>query len=228
MPYVKATERVGTTVNGFKILDSKRENGRTYLYIICPYCEEKKWMRVEDVTSGRCVSCGCYNAKYNLKKGKDLTNCEFGRLKAIEATEQRDNINGSVVWKCECSCGNIAYVSASNLIKKAVRSCGCFAAETSSNNGKIAGKNVAENFCVEGTNVKNLTAKIPKNNTSGIKGVTWDSARNKWRAQICFKGRNYHLGRFSEKKEAIAARNEAEKNIFGDFLAWYSETYPEK
>lgn len=228
MTYIRAKDRIGTTVNGFKILDTKRENRRTYLYIICPYCEEKKWMRVEDITSGRCVSCGCYNTKYNLKQGKDLTNLEFDRLKAIEATEQRDNSNGSIIWKCECSCGNIAYVSASHLVKKAVRSCGCLAVEVYSNNGKIAGKNVSDNFCVENTNIKNLTMKIPKHNTSGVKGVIWDSARNKWRAQIGFKGRNYHLGRFSEKQEAISARKEAEKNIFGDFLAWYSKEYSEK
>ena len=67
MTYIRAKDRIGTTVNGFKILDTKRENRRTYLYIICPYCEEKKWMRVEDVISNKCVSCGCYNIKYNLR-----------------------------------------------------------------------------------------------------------------------------------------------------------------
>ena len=218
MTYIRAKDRIGTTVNGFKILDTKRENRRTYLYIICPYCEEKKWMRVEDVISNKCVSCGCYNIKYNLKKGKDLTNLEFGRLKAIEATEQR-NSNGSIIWKCECSCGNTAYVSAGDLVKKAVRSCGCLAKEVYSHNGKIAGKNISDNFCVENTNVKNLTMKIPKHNTSGIKGVTWDSARKKWRAQIHFKGRNYYLGRFAEKKKQYRPGKKL-KNIFL-VIFWY-------
>lgn len=80
-------------------------------------------------------------------------------------------------------------MSQSNLIKGAIRSCGYLAAEVQSKNGKIAAKNASDNFCVEKTNIKNLTSKIPEHNTSGIKGVTWDKERQKWIAQICFKGK---------------------------------------
>ena len=44
-----AKDRVGTTVRGFKIIDYKRENNRTYFYIICPVCGNKKWLRSDSL-----------------------------------------------------------------------------------------------------------------------------------------------------------------------------------
>jgi hypothetical protein len=44
-----------------------------------------------------------------------------------------------------------------------------------------------------------------KNNTSGIKGVSWSEARKKWLAQICVRGKNRNLGRFETIEGAQAA-----------------------
>lgn len=52
------------------------------------------------------------------------------------------------------------------------------------------------------------------NNTSGHRGVVWDSSRNLWAAQIKHNGRSIHLGRFRTKMEAIAARRGAERVAF--------------
>ena len=38
------------------------------------------------------------------------------------------------------------------------------------------------------------------------------------------KRKKYYLGRYEKKADAIAARKEAEKVVFGEFLEWY-ETY---
>lgn len=54
-------------------------------------------------------------------------------------------------------------------------------------------------------------------NTSGITGVTWDKARRKWAAAICYEGKRIHLGRYSNKDDAIKARREAEDKYFGEF-----------
>lgn len=225
MGYIRAKDRIDTTVNGFYIEDVKRENNRTYAYIICPYCKRKKWMRMEAVTNGKNVSCGCYNTSHNLKKSKDIKGRKFGRLKAIEPTDKRDKNNKSVIWKCLCACQNIAYVSEGDLTRGAVRSCGCLWSETRANNGKAIGAMVRDNFCIENTNIKNLTSKIPKNNTSGIKGVTWDKARQKWVAQIVFKGKRYYLGRYFKKEDAAKIRKIAEDKLFGNFLKWYAEEF---
>lgn len=59
------------------------------------------------------------------------------------------------------------------------------------------------NGCVENTSVYSIKLKkMLKNNTSGVRGVTFDKASQKWKAQIVFKGRNYYLGRYINKEAA--------------------------
>ena len=57
-------------------------------------------------------------------------------------------------------------------------------------------------------NARNI--KIPKNNTSGTIGVTWNKAKNKWQAQIKVNQKNINLGSFTNINDAIAARKVAE------------------
>lgn len=58
-------------------------------------------------------------------------------------------------------------------------------------------------------NAKNQ--KKNSNNTSGVAGVSWQKNRNKWIAQIIVNGKYKHLGCFTNKNDAIAARRAAEK-----------------
>jgi hypothetical protein len=58
------------------------------------------------------------------------------------------------------------------------------------------------------------TALIRSNNTSGVKGVSWDTFKNAWHARIKLHGRDVHLGRFKDKDDAIAARKESEKRLW--------------
>jgi hypothetical protein len=59
--------------------------------------------------------------------------------------------------------------------------------------------------------------KVPKTNTSGIKGVSWDHARKKWYAYINYEGRMISLGRHDALEDAARARSRAEARLFGDF-----------
>lgn len=54
----------------------------------------------------------------------DLTNMNFGYLHVLNITNERDS-SGSIIWECECKCGNICYVSTSKLNSKHTTSCGC-------------------------------------------------------------------------------------------------------
>lgn len=58
---------------------------------------------------------------------------------------------------------------------------------------------------------------LQSNNTSGISGVTWKKNRNKWYARIKHYGQEIHLGAYTTFIEAIQARNEGMKWIFGEF-----------
>ena len=54
---------------------------------------------------------------------KDLTNQRFGKLVALKPTEER--LNGQVIWKCLCDCGNIVHIRSYNLTSGICQSCGC-------------------------------------------------------------------------------------------------------
>lgn len=60
-----------------------------------------------------------------MRRGLDLAGQRFGRLVAISATDKRADHGKSIIWKCQCDCGNLAEVSARRLVSGKVRSCGC-------------------------------------------------------------------------------------------------------
>ncbi len=52
---------------------------------------------------------------------------------------------------------------------------------------------------------------LNKNNTSGVNGVAWNKQLNKWIAYIIVASKRKHLGVFVEMKEAVLARQKANK-----------------
>lgn len=77
-----------------------------------------------NLKSGDTRSCGClHREQVSEYMSNDISNQKFGRLLAIEPTNKRRN--GKVVWKCQCDCGNIAYVASTSLVNGNTMSCGC-------------------------------------------------------------------------------------------------------
>lgn len=64
-------------------------------------------------------------------------------------------------------------------------------------------------------NQRNTKAHV--DNTSGLKGVSYDTNRKKWVAQLCVNGQRIRLGRFHSKDEAYSAYCEAAKEFHGGF-----------
>ena len=62
-----------------------------------------------------------------------------------------------------------------------------------------------------GCNMRNM--KIPKNNTSGVKGVTWCKKKGKWQAQVTVDYKCVYLGRYDDFNNAVLARLEAERRL---------------
>jgi hypothetical protein len=58
-------------------------------------------------------------------------------------------------------------------------------------------------------------AKIPKTNTSGVKGVT--KRGKKWEANIRFDGRPIYLGRYETVEEAALVYEKKAKELFGEY-----------
>lgn len=63
----------------------------------------------------------------------------------------------------------------------------------------------------------NANGKRRADNTSGHKGISWDSRRGRWHAYININSKRRNLGCFREIESAIAARASAETSIFGEF-----------
>lgn len=85
--------------------------------------EQKEAARQTDLVSllqSQVKDCGCSNISSH---SKDITGQRFGKLIALEPTDQRED--GSVVWHCRCDCGNDAYVQLRLLTQESVKSCGC-------------------------------------------------------------------------------------------------------
>lgn len=58
--------------------------------------------------------------------------------------------------------------------------------------------------------------KFPTNTSSGVHGVYWNKSKNKWTAQITYKGHKMFLGRYVDIYDAIVARLSAENKYRGD------------
>lgn len=65
---------------------------------------------------------------------------------------------------------------------------------------------------------QNITySKTYSNNTSGRKGVYYDKNRNKWMACITFNKKTTYLGRFDTFDDAVKARENAERELHGEY-----------
>lgn len=169
--------------------------------------------------------------------GKNVIGTKVGMLSIIDKAKK----NNRLYYYCKCDCGNFTWVRSDSITgKRVTKSCGCLAKNsffkikdirnikfgrltaiepTDRRYMRKALKVHLKTNIVDGTNIKIISRKHTQaNNKSGVTGVTWDKNRRKWVAQIRFKNKQYHLGRFDDKDEAIKARREAEDKLFNQFL----------
>lgn len=104
---------------------AENQNKRVYWKCKCD-CGTTKNVCGSFLVNGRSKSCGCIT-KERIKEcgknnSKDITGSRYGHLVALEPTDKRFS-NGSIKWKCQCDCGNICYLSSSELKRR--KSCGC-------------------------------------------------------------------------------------------------------
>lgn len=91
-------------------------------------CGTERVVRKQHLKNGRSQSCGCLHKEivtnYHLL---DIAGQRFGNLIAIQPTNEK--LGTSVIWECQCDCGNICYVSVSHLKQGNNKSCGCLVAK---------------------------------------------------------------------------------------------------
>lgn len=67
-----------------------------------------------------------------------------------------------------------------------------------------------------------MNSKVPKSNSSGIKGVRKIKKTGNWVAEIKFNYKSINLGTFPSKDIALKARKEAEIKYFGEYRYKYN------
>lgn len=172
------------------------------LYLCKCACGTERKITAVSLVNGSTTSCGC-SRKLNI------TGQKFGFLTAIEPIKGGSK---GVIWKCICDCGNYINASCANLRAGNIRSCGCMQDIEKKEHTKIVW-------------AKNGGQRLRSNNTSGVRGV--HRANGKWGAGITFQKKSYWLGTFDTIEQATEARQIAEKKLYGNFIQWYLEDYPD-
>lgn len=106
-------------------IKKKDDNKHWICSFICPYCNKIFETQLDNIVQGDTKSCGCKTIellKNKQKRTAKIQGQRFGKLIVLEETEERRNT--FVVWKCKCDCGNISYVTTTNLTSGQVQSCG--------------------------------------------------------------------------------------------------------
>ncbi len=180
----------------------KRDSGSVVWSCRCLRCGSTCEVSARNLVNGHTASCGCARGR-QVKPGD-----EFGSLKVKERAGS--NEKGKSLWLCECECGNKVTALGIVLRRGDITSCGCNATKK---------KRLLEaNGSVDGTRLSLLNGKLPKNNTSGVRGVVRDKRRGGWIAQIKFQGKHRYLGHFTDLADAAEARRQAEQELFDPVL----------
>lgn len=77
--------------------------------------------------------------------------------------------------------------------------------------------NKKENLRIVSKSQNGMNSRTPSNNTSGVKGVSWDKKSNKWHAYIKINYKRINLGYFKKLDDASRAREKAEEKYFKEF-----------
>lgn len=141
----------------------------------------------------------------------DMIGYQTGKLKVISYAGRKGSKS---LWLCECKCGNECEHTTSELKSGKLQSCGCVQREIAKGLAPLAGK---RRTLKNGSCANSYDSKKNKANTSGIKGVSYHRKADKWRAQIRYAGKCYHLGLYKNIEDAETARRDAENYVKENF-----------
>lgn len=153
---------------------------------------------------------------------KNIIGTRFGKLVVLK---KHHSDKKNTYWECECDCGNITIVQRSSLTTGKTSSCGCVMKEVSRDTAlKIdlhgqGMRKLKEESYREGTSLKALGRKMSKNNTTGVKGVSFK--KGKYETYIKMFNKYLYLGRYETLEEAKEVREEAEKILFEPVIDKY-------
>lgn len=145
----------------------------------------------------------------------DLAGKKIGKLTVLGPSDKRGPRGKRTVplWECRCECGEICYKATDTLTNPDESMCAKCADKVHTEKAR------ANAGYVDGTQLSKIRDMTPSAaNTSGVRGVYYESKFDRWRAQIIFQKKRYYLGTFKKKEDAIKARQVAEDELFAPFM----------
>lgn len=215
---------IGQIIGGVTIAGTIPDERYKKYLLKCNTCGTKF---VEYANSVRKHKNGCSKCKYRKNREKYYTK-EIGKtynnLKILEYDEDISNKNKGTYVKCQClKCNSITSIPLTRIKAEKAKVCSF----CSKKNLKLGLEFIKED-CVQNTRISTLKRKTNnKNNTSGYNGVSMFK-NGKYRSYINFQRRQYYLGTYDTLEDAHKIRMVAEEKIYGEFLKWYAENFPDK
>lgn len=130
---------------------------------------------------------------------------------------------GYGIYQCECGTIRSIRKNCVTRSRQPVLSCGCLQREYAREHGRrVIAKNsrrLLEQNAKYNTNTQVISMTKPNRcNTSGVTGVSWDKARQKWFAYIHIHRKRIQLGYYEHFADAVKARKDAEDKYFAPIL----------
>ena len=105
------------------------EDKKGYWHCRCD-CGNERDVRRGDLLSGNTKTCGA-----TIHRMKDITGQRFGSLVALEPVGKSSS--RSMIWRCQCDCGNKVDVGYVSLSSGSTKSCGCKISTQTDLTGKV-------------------------------------------------------------------------------------------
>ena len=219
----KRVNLIGQTFGFLEIIDKAEDiisggRARTQWKCKCIKCGNETVVQTNNLKNGHTQSCGCLKKEKNSKKNtyKELAYCMVGYTQEGKEfyfdKEDYDKIK-SHYW----SINNLGYVQ--SVIKGKITLFHRFVLNPPKNKvidhiNHNRNDNRRENLRIVTDKENCENRKITNRNTSGVVGVFWSKAHNKWIAHIGSKRKKIVLGHFKNFEDAVKAKKQAEKELF--------------
>lgn len=156
------------------------------------------------------------NVQYRFEKSVGYGTLPDGTVFKFDA-ERFDRIKHIKWYPCNAAYGNAIYITNSHgrVLHHYLMSCPLGYEVDHINMDTLDNRRCNLRVCTHQQNQCNQD--LQRNNTSGVTGVSFYPPRGKFRARIKASQHEIHLGYFSTFKEAVQARNEGIRLMFGEY-----------
>lgn len=206
--------------------DKPLPSGHTALWRCRCSCGKEVSIRANNLVSGNSESCGCQHGlpvDYPIKHSQLLALVKYQPRtgKFIRTMPGRHCATGDVLGSLDKSNG---YVRVTIEGKKywAHRlawfyTLGAWPEKQIDHKDTNRANNKWSNLRIATQTQNNGNCVLPKTNTSGFKGVSFDTRRKCFVAQIGHQGKNHYLGRFIKAEDAALKYDKAANSFFGEY-----------